>query len=244
MPSQLSSALRPTSHSETSGAPRKGNWSSETPMTEERLPFSVRVVRSDEDLTKAVSIRHAAYARHMPDFAENLRHPESMDAEPGVVVLLAESRLDGSALGSLRIQSNAYMPLKVEQSVTLPRWLRDRPLVEGSRLGIVGGTIGRLVKVVLIKATLQYCVSEGIDWAIVAARAPIDRQYEQLMFEDLYPDQGFIPMRHGNNIPHRVMGFEIETGHQRLLDANHPMLNFMHHTHHPDIAAQVEPQAA
>ena len=213
-------------------------------MTEERLPFSVRVVRSDEDLTKAVSIRHAAYARHMPDFAENLRHPESMDAEPGVVVLLAESRLDGSALGSLRIQSNAYMPLKVEQSVTLPRWLRDRPLVEGSRLGIVGGTIGRLVKVVLIKATLQYCVSEGIDWAIVAARAPIDRQYEQLMFEDLYPDQGFIPMRHGNNIPHRVMGFEIETGHQRLLDANHPMLNFMHHTHHPDIAAQVEPQAA
>ena len=244
MLSQLSSALRPTNHFETFGALGKGDRPSETPMTEERLPFSVRVVRNDEDLTKAVSIRYAAYARHMPDFAENLRHPESMDAEPGVVVLLAESRLDGSALGSLRIQSNAYMPLKVEQSVTLPRWLRDRPLVEGSRLGIVGGTIGRLVKVVLIKATLQYCESEGIDWAIVAARAPIDRQYEQLMFEDLYPDQGFIPMRHGNNIPHRVMGFEIETGHQRLLDANHPMLNFMHHTHHPDIAVEVEPQAA
>jgi hypothetical protein len=208
---------------------------SDPPVKEERLPFSVRVVRNEQDLAKAVSIRHAAYARHMPDFAEKLLHPEPMDQEPGVVVLLAESRLDGSALGSLRIQSNAYMPLKVEQSVTLPRWLRDLPLVEGSRLGIIGGTIGRLVKAVLIKATLRYCQNEGIDWAIVAARAPIDRQYAHLMFEDLYPDIGFIPMRHGNNIPHRVMGFEIETGHQRLVDAKHPMLNFMSYTRHPDI---------
>lgn len=211
-------------------------------MTEERLAFSVRVVRNDQDLSKAVSIRHSAYARHMPDFAAKLLHPESMDAEPGVVVLLAESKLDGTALGTLRIQSNAYKPLTVEQSVTLPRWLRDRPLIEGSRLGIVGGTIGRLVKAVLIKATFKYCENEGIDWAIVAARAPIDRQYEQLMFEDLFPEQGYIPMRHGNNIPHRVMGYEIETGHQRLVDANHPLLNFMSYTHHSDIDVQVEPE--
>lgn len=202
---------------------------------EERLPFSVRVVRNEAELSKAVTIRHAAYARHMPDFAEKLRQAEAMDEEPGVVVLLAESKLDGTPLGTLRIQSNAYKPLTVEQSVTLPRWLRDRPLIEGSRLGIVGGAIGRLVKVVLIKATLRYCENEGIDWAIVAARAPIDRQYAQLMFEDLFPEQGFIPMRHGNNIPHRVMGFDIEAGHQRLVDAQHPMLKFMSYTNHPDI---------
>ena len=206
-----------------------------TPMKEERLAFSVRVVRNAADLAKAVTIRHAAYARHMPEFAEKLRQPEPMDSDPGVVVLLAESKLDGTPLGTLRIQSNAHMPLKVEQSVTLPRWLRDRPLAEVSRLGIVGGTTGRLVKTVLLKAAFQYCEQDGIEWAIVAARAPLDRQYEQLMFEDLFPEQGFIPMRHGNNIPHRVMGFEIDTGHQRWTEANHPLLNFFSYTHHPDI---------
>lgn len=206
----------------------------------ERLPFTVRIVSNETDLSKAVSIRAAAYGRHMPEFGEKLRTPEVTDGEPGVTVLLAESKLDGTPLGTLRIQNNAYMPLKVEQSVTLPRWLRDRPLAEVSRLGIVGGTIGRLVKIVLIKAAFQHCEGDGIDWAIVAARAPLDRQYDQLMFEDLYPEQGFIPMRHGNNIPHRVLGFEIGTGAQRWTEAQHPLLKFFVHTHHSDIDVRVD----
>lgn len=235
----LTSVLPPQRHRppvSSPGLPQTGA----PKMSEERLPFTVRVVRNESDLNKAVSIRAAAYGRHMPEFAEKLRVPESIDSDPGVTVLLAESKLDGTPLGTLRIQSNAYMPLKVEQSVTLPRWLRDRPLVEGSRLGIVGGTIGRLVKIMLIKATLLYCENDGIDWAIVAARAPLDREYDQMMFEDLYPEQGFIPMRHGNNIPHRVLGFDIEHGHQNLVDAKHPMLKFMRFTHHPDIDVHVE----
>ena len=202
---------------------------------EERLPFSVRIVRTELDLAKAVQVRHAAYARHMPEFADKLREPEALDTEPGVTVLVAESKLDGAPLGTLRIQSNAYAPLKVEQSVTLPRWLRDRPLAEVSRLGIVGGSVGRLVKTVLIKAAFQFCEQDGVDWAIVAARAPLDRHYDQLLFEDLFPQQGFIPMRHGANIPHRVLGFEIDTGHQRWSEANHPLLNFFTQVHHPDI---------
>ena len=93
---------------------------------EERLAFTVRLVRNDNDLAKAVQVRHAAYARHMPEFAEKLRTAESIDSEPGVTVLLAQSKLDGAALGTLRIQSNAYRPLTVEQSVTLPRWCHSR----------------------------------------------------------------------------------------------------------------------
>ncbi|MEO8543049.1 MAG: hypothetical protein ABJA49_01510 [Betaproteobacteria bacterium] len=210
-----------------------------TTMMQERLPFTVRVVSNEAELAKAVSIRAEAYGRHMPEFGAKLRIAEDTDTEPGVIVLLAEAKLDGSPLGTLRIQSNAYKPLKVEQSVSLPRWLRDRPLVEGSRLGIVSGSIGRLVKMVLIKATLKYCEQDGIDWAIVAARAPLDRQYDQMMFEDLFPEQGFIPMRHGNNIPHRVLGFEVDTGHQRLVEAKHPLLKFMCYTDHTDIDVRV-----
>lgn len=236
---RLSSIVPPPYRAPGFDSGAAGETSSATTMTQERLPFTVRVVCNEAELAKAVSIRADAYGRHMPEFAEKLRFAEETDTEPGVIVLLAESKLDGSPLGTLRIQSNAYKPLKVEQSVSLPRWLRDRPLVEGSRLGIVSGSIGRLVKMVLIKATLQYCEQDGIDWAIVAARAPLDRQYDQMMFEDLFPEQGFIPMRHGNNIPHRVLGFEIDTGHQRLVEAKHPLLKFMCYTDHTDIDVRV-----
>ena len=239
MLSPLPGVSRAKSYLDSSGLARQPSLPSDQPMVEERLPFSVRVAGNDEDLAKAVGIRADAYARHMPEFGAKLRQPELVDGEPGVVVLLAESKLDRSALGTLRIQSNAHMSLKVEQSVTLPSWMRDHPLAEVSRLGIVGGLIGRLVKTVLIKAAFQYCEQDGIDWALVAARAPLDRQYDQLLFEDLYPEQGFIPMRHGNNIPHRLMAFEIETGHQRWTDANHPLLNFFSYTRHPDIDVSV-----
>jgi hypothetical protein len=204
-------------------------------LREERLPFSVRVVRGEGDLRKAVAIRHAAYARHVPDLAEHLREPEALDREDGVAVLLAESKLDGTPLGSARIQTNRFRPLSVEQSVALPDHLAHLALAEVTRLGIVGGSIGRLVKVVLIKAAFQYCEREGLDWAIAAGRAPIDKHYEQMLFQDLYPDVGFLPLKHAGNLPHRVMAFEIATGPARWSAAQHPLLDFFCHTRHPDI---------
>lgn len=202
---------------------------------EERLPFTVRVAQGEEALLKAVAVRHAAYARHLPDLAARLSEPEDIDREPGVVVLLAESKLDGSPLGSARVQSNRFRPLCVEQSVHLPDHLAHGRLAEVTRLGIVGGSVGRLVRIVLIKACFQYCEQQGIEWAIAAGRAPIDRQYEQLLFEDLYPEQGFIPLQHAGNLPHRVMGFEIATGPARWMAARHPLLDFFCHTRHPDV---------
>ena len=76
--------------------------------TEELLPFTVSLVRNQTELGKAVQIRHAAYARHVPVFAQTLAQPESTDSEIGVAVLLAESKLDGSPLGTMRIQTNCF----------------------------------------------------------------------------------------------------------------------------------------
>lgn len=204
-------------------------------MTEERLPFTVRLVRNNDDLNKAVEIRHSAYARHLPVFAEKLQSPEPADTEDDVVVLLAESKLDGSPIGTARIQTNQYRALSMEESVDLPLWIKSKSLADIRRLGIVQGTIGRLVKMVLIKACFQYCERNGVDWAVIAARPPLDRSYQQLMFEDILPGQTFIPVPRANNVPHRVMAFEIETGEARWTQANHPLLKFFCSTNHPDI---------
>ena len=141
-------------------------------MAEERLPFTVRVVRSEEALHKAVAIRQSAYARHMPVLAERLGAPETLDHDQGSVVLLAESKLDGSPLGTMRIQTNRFNDLSIEQGVELPAWLRNKSLAEATRLGIDLGRTGRVVKIALFKALYLYCAEANIEWMIVGARSP------------------------------------------------------------------------
>lgn len=201
----------------------------------ERLPFTIRRVASEEDMEKAVQVRHAAYARHVPEFARTLALPEAADYDSDSVVLLAESKLDGTPIGTTRIQTNLMQALHVEESVELPLWLQARRLAEVTRLGIEEGRSGRMVKIALIKACFEYCEHHGIEYAVVTGRPPIDRHYEQLLFSDVFPNKEYIPLRHVGNLPHRVMSFEIATGEARWKAAAHPMLGFFRHTHHPDI---------
>jgi hypothetical protein len=201
----------------------------------ERLPFTIRRVDNEADLWKAVRVRHAAYQRHVPDFARQLVRPEACDFGDGAIVFLAESKLDGAPLGTARMQTNLHEPLHVEESVALPDWLRGQPLAEMSRLGVDNGRIGRMVKTALLKAGVMYCQQNDIAWALATGRAPIDRQYEQLTFVDVFPDLGFVPLRHVGNIPHRVMAFDIQTIEERWTAAKHPLLNFFCHIDHPDI---------
>ena len=229
-PSSLSSMpLSPIVAREAAHAPATGD------LIEERLPFSVRVVSDAEALDKAVHIRHAAYARHVPGLAHTLQQPEQADFADGSLVLLAESHLDGSPLGTMRIQTNRYAPLALEQSLALPPSLRNSLLAEATRLGVADGRVGTLVKTVLFKAFYLYCLHSGVDWMVVTGRAPVDRQYLRLLFEDVYPDMGYIPMRHVGGLPHRVMKFEVGTAERRWAEARHPLFNFMVLTYHPDI---------
>jgi hypothetical protein len=211
-------------------------------MIEELLPFTVKLVRDEDDLDKAVQIRHTAYARHLPDFAETLKAPESADAENGVVVLLAESKLDGSPLGTMRIQTNEFKPLSLEQSIELPDWLKKRRLAEATRLGVTNEKGGRLVTTMLFKAYFRYCQQAGIEWMVVTGRAPVDRTYDRLLFDDVFPGKGYIPIRHVGNLPHRVMQFNVNTAEERWAAARHPLFDFIFRTHHPDmdIAGRVQ----
>jgi hypothetical protein len=204
-------------------------------MPTERLPFTIRRVDSEDSLKKAVGIRHAAYARHVPDFARSLAMPEACDYADDAVVLLAESKLDGSALGSARIQTNRHGSLHIEESIELPEWLQGRRLAEVTRLGVSEGRIGHVVKIALMKAFFQYWEQSGTEFAIATGRAPIDRQYEQLMFSDVFEPGRMIPLRHVGNIPHRVMAFEIASAEARWTAAKHPLLKFVRQTNHPDI---------
>jgi hypothetical protein len=204
-------------------------------LRQERLPFTVRAATTIEQLGKAVDIRHRAYGRHVPALAEQLQRPETQDLAPGCTVLLAESKLDGEPLGTLRIQTNHYAPLVLEGSASLPRTLADSSLAEATRLGVSLGRVGHLVRTTLFKAFYLYCTQAGIDWMVIGGRAPLDRMYSALLFDDVFPGQGPVPLKHAGNIPHRILKFEVATAEARWSEARHPLYDFVFRTHHADI---------
>lgn len=202
----------------------------------ETLPFTVRVARGDEAIAKAVEIRHAAYARHLdPNVTAALQKPELLDSAPGVAVLLAESKVDGSPLGTMRLQTNLHRPLTLEQSLILPNWMAGQSLAEATRLGVTQDNVGRVVKTVLFKAYYLYCLMNNIRYMVITARAPIDRQYDRLLFQDVYPGMGYVPLEHVFNLPHRVMYLDVKSAHDQWVATKHPLLDYMCYTGHPDV---------
>jgi hypothetical protein len=204
-------------------------------MKEESLPFTVRVVSNAADLEKAVRIRHAAYMRHVPGFAQSLTMPEQTDSDQGTVVLLAESKFDASPIGTMRIQTNEAKPLSLEESLPLPPAMATQRLAEATRLGVTQERVGRMVTTALFKAYYQYCVRQRIDWMVITARSPVDRHYDRLLFKDVYPEIGYIPFKHVGNLPHRVMSLQVSAVHDLWENASHPLFNFFFGTFHEDI---------
>lgn len=204
-------------------------------MKQEILPFTVRPVRDMTDLSKAIHARYMAYDRHLPELASKLKDIETTDTEEGVLVLLAESKLDGTALGTMRIQTNQFRPLAVEESIELPPRFQMQRLAEATRLGVENGKIGLVVKLALFKACYQYCKKIAIDHLVITGRAPLDRLYQRWMFEDVFPEGGYIAMSHVGNIPHRIMSANLHTSQARWESAKHPLLEFMTGTNHPDL---------
>lgn len=202
-------------------------------LREERLPLTVRIVSSAAELDKAVCIRHSAYGRHVPDLAARLKDPEAYDLEEGSVVLLAESKLDGSPMGTMRISTNRFRKLALEDSIQLPAWLGGKSQAEATRLGVESGSMGRIAKIALFKAYYEYCALNDIEWMVITARSPLDKQYRALLFTDVF--HRYIPMQHVGMIPHRVLAFHVPSAEENWIAGDHPLLGFVFRTRHPDI---------
>jgi pimeloyl-ACP methyl ester carboxylesterase len=161
--------------------------------------------------------------------------PESADTAPGYTVLLAENRLDGTPLATVRLQTNEYGPLALEGSIELPSWLRGRKLAEATRLAVAESVRGRFVTLVMFKAFFQFCLEEEVEWMVVGARPPLDRIYRSLTFHDVVPGGGFVSLQHTGGIPHRVLAFNVARAEALWRTASHPLYAFMGLTLHPDI---------
>lgn len=199
------------------------------------LPFTVRIVRTDQQLERAVQIRAEAYSRHLPTLGGLLEAPEQVDRDPNSIIFLAEAKNDGTALGTIRVQTNFAAPIPLEISIDLPERFRGRTLAGVSRLAVKAGPRGRLVKLALFKALHRYCLAKQVEWILIGARPPLDQTYLDLGFVDVFDDAELRPLATAAGVPHRILCFEVFTAERRWFSLSHPLYLFMGQRFHPDI---------
>lgn len=199
------------------------------------LPFTVRIVRTQDQLSQAVSLRAEAYGRHMPALGELLRQPEDLDRNGDTIVFIAEGKADRETLGTIRIQTNFSSPLALESSIDLPPRFAGRPAAGVSRLAVKAGPRGRLVKLALFKALHRYCLAKQVEWLLIGARPPLDQTYLDLGFVDMFDDGELRPLATAAGVLHRILCFEVFTAERRWHSLSHPLYLFMGERFHPDI---------
>ena len=205
----------------------------------ELLPFRVRLAETAQDIEKGVEIRAAAYARHIPGLGNALRKPEPDDLRPDALLLIAESKLDGVAVGSIRLQPNFNRPLTIESALTLPETHQGRRLAEARRLGVENGASGRMVMVALVKAAYEICHACDIDFALVGGRRSVAIMYRTMLFDDILNGET-VSLPWAGDLPHNIFSMPIRDADRRWLTMGHSLYDFMARTEHPDIRIDYE----
>ncbi len=163
-----------------------------------------------------------------------MRCAEAEDYHSDVLLLIAERKLDGRPIGTMRLQPNFNLPLRVEGEMTLPDSYRGRRLIEAGRLGVESGITGRTVMVSLVKAAYEICHASSVDFAIVAGRRSMAEIFRSMLFDDLLTE-GPIPISYAKNVPHWILGMPICDADRRWRTHGHALYSFMARTEHPDI---------
>lgn len=200
----------------------------------EVLPFRVRLASTAKDLDKVVEVRSSAYTRHLPNQGQTLSRPEVDDEYPEVLLLLAERKLDGHVLGSMRLQPNLRRPLRIESVTALPGSYQGKRLMEFMRLGVENGMSGRMVMAALSKASFEICHAAGFDYIVAVGRRTTSHFYRSMLFDDAL-DGRMVPVPHAGNLPHSVYCLPVVEADQRWRTANHGLYSFMARTEHSDI---------
>lgn len=204
------------------------------PQQTHTLPFKVRLAKVPADLARVLALRAQAYGRHVPELADSLGRAEPDDLRADTLLLLAESKEDGSLLGSMRLINNLHQPLKIEQETTLPAKFWGRRLVEARRLTVLPGTQGRMVSTALSKAMYEICFFSAMDEVLITARHPVDKMYRTMQFEDALGGQKLC-LSDVSNLPHGLYCLPVRDADARWRKAECPLYPFMAQTRHPDI---------
>jgi len=205
------------------------------------LPFTIRLVSSQDDLERVCLQRAQAYGRHQPDLVTRLTlsKPETEDLRKDVLILMAESKETGEVVGALRLQTNLNQPLRFETELDLPERFRNKHLLEAGRMTVRNGPEGRMVLPALVKAAFEISYRVGIDFSLLIGRAPIDRMYHAMQFQDMFDGEKVVTSAQPG-VPVTLFYMDMPQADPRWIAAECPLYGFMAQTLHPDIDIDYE----
>ena len=198
------------------------------------LPFRITLARTEQQLAKAVALRAMTFGRRSLELATILGKPDEVDYSENAVVLIAESKENSDCLGTLRIVSNLNQPLDLESHPEFPPNLVGRRIALAERLGVKAGKTGTLAKLALFKALHRYCLALQIDWIVVQATPPRDRDYRLLGFKPIMENAQVESLLSPGKV--KVgLAMNVHSAEREFHDAGHHLYQFMIGTWHPDI---------
>ena len=96
------------------------------------------------------------------------------------------------------------------------------------------GPEGRMVLPALVKAAFEISYRAGIDFSLLIGRAPIDRMYHAMQFQDVYDGQKVVTSAQPG-VPVTLFYMDITQADARWIGGACPLYGFMAQTLHPDI---------
>lgn len=199
------------------------------------LGFAVRLASSEQDFRDACAVRAMAYGHHDPGLGPTFGDVEPMDRADGTVVLLCRDQATGACQGTARIQVSGFGPLALEASLSLPEWLSNRPRAQISRLAVVAGA-SSVVKLLLMKASYQYCLDAQVRWMVIGARsAALIRNYRSLGFKDVFGAGEWRPLASAGGLPHQILALDVTGAKEAWQATKNRLLGFMTETVHADV---------
>jgi hypothetical protein len=205
----------------------------EPSMATESFSFTLRQAVTHADLLRACAVRAEAYGRKSPEYREPMLSPDEVDASPWTAVYLCEDKVTGDAVGTMRIQTTAYGgALEIEKYAEVPADLKKHGRGEISRLSAVPGA-DPFVRLAMWKAGYLHCLASNIRWLILGVRKPgLLKAYEQMGAKDVTES---VALPYAGNLIYRVLGLDVLAAESDWQNRNHPLLQFMVGTTHPDI---------
>ena len=197
--------------------------------------FAVRIATSEDDFRAACAVRAGAYSHHDPEMGPKFGEAEPLDQAEGTVVLFCRDKQTGRGAGTARIQVSAFGPLALENSVTLPTWLANKPRAQISRLAVLPGA-DPLIKLCLMKASYQYCLATQVRWMVIGARnGALIRNYRNLGFKDVFGAGEWRPLASGGGLPHQILAFDVVGAKAAWQATKNRLYGFMEETYHEDL---------
>lgn len=204
-------------------------------MSSESFSFSLRPVVTHDELLLACEVRAAAYGHKIPEYRESMARPDAIDASPWTGVYLCEDKTTGRPIGTMRIQvaTRGSARLEIEKYVATPPAFVGSARAEITRLAAIPGA-DPFVRLALWKAGYLHCKAKNVALLMIAVRKPsLIRAYVRMGAKDISDP---VSLPYGGNLPHRIMAVDIAAAEIFWRDSDHPMLEFMVGTGHPDIA--------